>query len=769
MSLFPNHRRTEVQIGDKTMIFDTGKVAKQANGAVMVEMGETTLLCTAVSTLVNKPGAPFFPLSCDYVEKMYAAGRVPGSYFRREARQGEHEILASRIIDRPCRPLFPEGFMADTQVLAHVFSYDKINDPIVLAVNGCSAALAISDIPWAGPIAAARIGSVDGKLICNPVKAERALSQLDLFMVVGPQGIVMVEAGANFVSEATMIEALMFGQAQLMPVIAAIQQLAVDIGKPKFAFVSPQADAELVTACREVAYEATRGTLSIRDKQARYAAAGDVKKAAVAALAERFPGRDGEIKEIVSSFKDEICRKQIAVDRIRLDGRALDQVRPIEIEVGLLKRAHGSALFTRGETQGLVAVTLGTGHDAQKVETLDSRDNERKFMLHYNFPSFSTGEVKPMRGPGRREVGHGNLAQRGIAPALPSFELFPYIIRSVSEILESNGSSSMATVCGTSLALMDAGVPVQCPVAGVAMGLVKEGDAIGVLTDILGDEDHFGDMDFKVIGNRDGISALQMDIKIDGLDREVLELALSQARAGRIHILAEMDKVISRERADLSVYAPRIYTILINPERIKDLIGPGGKHIKAIQAATGVQIDIEEDGTVRVGASDSDVAERAIELIRAHTSEAEIGKDYDGEVTRVVDFGAFVKIMPGTEGLVHISELAEGHVPNVSAVCKVGDKMKVRVISIERGKVRLSHREAAGENVIKFEARAQREGGDRGPDQRSDRGDRDRGGDRGGGGGGGGRDRGPARGSEQGGRGERNDAAEDRRRDRQDR
>ena len=757
MSLFPNHRRTDIEIGGKTMTFDTGKVAKQANGAVLVTMGESTVLCTVVSTLANKPGAPFFPLSCDYVEKMYAAGRVPGSYFRREARQGEHEILASRIIDRPCRPLFPEGYMADTQVLAHVFSYDKINDPVVMAVNGCSAALAISDIPWAGPIAAARIGLVDDQLVCNPTKAERAVSQLDLFIVVSPQGIVMVEAGANFVPEATMIEALLFGEAQLKPVIAAIQQLASEIGKPKYVFTPPQADAELVAACREVAYAETEAAMAIREKQARYAAAGAAKKHAAAALAERFPNREAEIKEIVATFKDEICRKQIAFGRTRLDGRALDQVRPIEIEVSMLPRAHGSALFTRGETQGLVAVTLGTGHDAQKVENLDSRENERKFLLHYNFPSFSTGEVKPMRGPGRREVGHGNLALRGITPALPSFELFPYVIRSVSEILESNGSSSMATVCGTSLALMDAGVPVSSAVAGVAMGLVKEGDAIGVLTDILGDEDHFGDMDFKVVGNRDGISALQMDIKIDGLDRTVLESALAQARAGRLHILDEMDKVISRERPDLSPYAPRIYTILINPERIKDLIGPGGKHIKAIQAATGVQIDIEEDGTVRVGASDSEIAEKAIELIRAHTSEAEIGKDYDGEVTRVVDFGCFVRIMPGTEGLVHISELAEGHVPSVSAVCKVGDKLKVRVVSIERGKVRLSHREAAGENVIKFEARTPREGGDRG--DRSDRGgDRDYRGDRG-----------PARGSDQGGRGERSEAAEGRRRDRGDR
>ncbi|MBI5611310.1 MAG: polyribonucleotide nucleotidyltransferase, partial [Deltaproteobacteria bacterium] len=527
-------------------------------------------------------------------------------------------------------------------------------------------------------------------------------------------------------------------------------------------------DAELAAACREVAFEQLKETLSIRDKQARYAAASAVKKAAVAALSERFPGKDEAIKEIVGSFKDEICRKQIAFDRVRLDGRKLDEVRKITIETGVLKRAHGSALFTRGETQGLIAVTLGTSHDAQKYETLDARETVRNFMLHYNFPSFSTGEVKPSRGPGRREVGHGNLAMRGIQPSLPSFEKFPYILRSVSEILESNGSSSMATVCGTSLALMDAGVPVSCAVAGVAMGLVKEGDAIGILTDILGDEDHFGDMDFKVVGNSEGISALQMDIKIDGLDRAILEQALEQAKAGRLHILDKMDEVLPAERPELSPYAPRIFTILINPERIKDLIGPGGKNIKAIQAATGASIDIEEDGTVRVGALDDEIATKCIEMIRGYTSEAEVGKDYDGVVTRIADFGAFVRIMPGTEGLVHISELAHGFAPSVEAVCKLGDPLKVRVVNVDRmGKIRLSHKEAMGDAAPRFE-RKEGEGGERG-ERREPRGDREhrggdrdrdhRGGDRH-------RDRAPARGAELGGRGERNDAAEERRRDR---
>ncbi len=690
------HVVTTVQIGDKSFTLDTGKMAKFANGAVMIQMGETQVFCTAVSTLTPKPNAAFFPLSCDYFEKAYAAGRIPGSYFKREGRQAEHEVLFSRLIDRPCRPLFPEGFMAETQINAMVVSYDKVHDCAVLAVNGCSAAMAISDIPWNGPVAACRVGCVDGTLICNPTVLERAASTLDLFVVVGPKGIVMVEAGAKFVSEQLMIDALLFADEALKPVVAAISALAKEHGKTKAVFISPTTDAELAAACREIAYEDTKVAVVIKSKTERYAASSAIKKKTLAALAERFPGRDEEIKEIVANFKDEICREQIVKDRVRLDGRKLDEVRKITIETGVLPRAHGSVLFTRGETQALVAATLGTGHDDQKIETLSGTET-RKFLLHYNFPPFSTGEVKPLRGPGRREIGHGALAYRGIMPALPTFEMFPYVLRSVSEILESNGSSSMATVCGTSLALMDAGVPIACAVAGIAMGLVKEGDEYGVLSDILGDEDHFGDMDFKVVGNAEGISALQMDIKIDGMDRAILEVALSQAKAGRLHILGEMNKALARERPELSAYAPRIFTILINPEKIKDLIGPGGKNIKSIVANTGAQIDVEEDGTVRVAAIDNDVADAAIAMVRAFTSEAEVGKIYDGVVTRIAEFGAFVRIMPGTEGLVHISEMSEERINKVEDVCKLGDEMKVRVINVDRmGKVRLSHREAMG-------------------------------------------------------------------------
>ncbi len=764
------HVQKTVAIGDKTLLLDTGKMAKFANGAVMISMGGTSVLCTTVSGLTNKVGAQFFPLSCDYFEKFYAAGRIPGSYFKREARQAEHEILASRLIDRPCRPLFPEGFQADTQVTATVVSYDKDCDPVVLALNGCSAALAISDIPWAGPVAAARIGFVEGKLIANPTFAEKAASDLDLFVVCGPKGIVMVEAGAKFVSEKLMIDALFFAEDTLKPVIAGLQELAAEVGKPKYVYVAPTVNEELVAACREVAFEAMKVAVVIPAKTERYAAVSVVKKNAVKALAEKYPLEVEAIKEIVSDFKDEICRAQILGDRKRLDGRDLDQVRKITIETGVLARAHGSVLFTRGETQSLVAVTLGTGHDSQRIETLNGME-ERRFLLHYNVPPFSTGEVKPLRGPGRREIGHGALAWRGISPALPSFEMFPYILRSVSEILESNGSSSMATVCGTSLAMMDAGVPISSAVAGIAMGLVSDGDNFAVLSDILGDEDHFGDMDFKVVGSAEGISALQMDIKIDGLSRPILEAALEQAKAGRLHILGEMNKAISTWRPELSAYAPRIFTILINPERIKDLIGPGGKNIKSIVALTGAQVDVEEDGTVRVAAIDGDVADAAINMVRGFTSEAEVGKDYDGVVTRIADFGAFVRIMPGTEGLVHISELAEGRVERVEDVCKLGDALKVRVINVDRmGKIRLSRREALGLPPRPAREDGERSGGggggpggDRGPRRDGPR-DRDRGPRRDGP-----RtdaprsDRGPAQGAAEGGHGERSDAANERR------
>ncbi|MCB9739453.1 MAG: polyribonucleotide nucleotidyltransferase [Deltaproteobacteria bacterium] len=731
----------DIEIGGKTLTLETGRIAKQANGSIYATMGGSAVLATACSTNKNRPGAPFFPLSCEYQERFYAAGRIPGSYFRREGRPTEKEILTSRMIDRPARPLFPEGFMADTQVIATVMSYDQVNDSDVVAMAASFAALAISDIPWDGPVGAVRVSRNGEGFIANPTVEERAESDLDLVVAVGPKGVVMVEGEAKFVSESVLVDALLFAQQACQPIITAVRELQQELGTKKVAFVSPEPDAEIVAAAREVAFDKMAAACAIPTKLERYSAVDKVKADAVAALAERFAGREGEVKEAVSNFKSEICREQILSTGKRIDGRATDTVRPITIELGVLPRAHGSVLFTRGETQAIVAITLGTGTDDQRMEYLHGMES-RKFMLHYNFPPFSVGEVKMLRGPGRREIGHGNLARRGVEPILPSEDMFPYVLRSVSEITESNGSSSMATVCGTSLGLMDAGVPVSDAVAGIAMGLISDGKRTEVLSDILGDEDHFGDMDFKVVGSAKGVSALQMDIKIDGLDRATMEKALEQARQGRMHILEKMNAAIEKPRDDISPYAPRIFTILIDPDRIRDLIGPGGKHIKGIVAETGAQVNVNDDGRVDVAAVDAEVAQKAIDLVRAYTASAEVGKDYDGKVVRLADFGAFVQIAPGMDGLCHISELAEGRVEKVEDVVKLGDPLKVRVLAVDKqsGKIRLSHREAMG-----F---APREGG-------GDRGDR-----RGGGGRDGGRSRSPRGGDRDGrrSRGPRDDA-----------
>ena len=688
------HVVKSIEFGGTTLTLETGKIAKQANGSIFISYGDTSVLCTACSTGKAKPGAPFFPLMCDYQEKFYAAGRIPGSYFRREGRPTEKEVLTSRLIDRPARPLFPEGFMCDTQLIATTMSFDGENDGDVIAMLGAFAAVAISDIPWAGPVVSVRVGRVEGEFIANPTIAQREESELDLVVAVGPQGLVMVEGQANFVAEEVMVDALLFAEEVTKPLMALINELVAEVGQPKFAFEPPAVDQDLVAACREAAFDKMAAAATIPTKMERYAAVDAVKAEAVEALSEQYPERGGEIKSIVGGFKSEFCRDQIVSTGKRLDGRDLDEVRNITIELGLLKRAHGSALFTRGETQGVIAVTLGTGSDDQRIELLSGMTN-RRFMLHYNFPPFSVGEVKFLRSAGRREIGHGTLARRGILPSLPKDEDFPYVLRSVSEITESNGSSSMATVCGTSLAMMDAGVPVSEAVAGIAMGLIKQDGKIAVLSDILGDEDHFGDMDFKVVGSAKGISALQMDIKIDGLDRQTLVDAMNQARAGRLHILDKMNEAISAPRPDISEHAPRIFTILIDPDRIRDLIGPGGKHIRGIVSETGAQVNVEDDGTVTVAASDNAVAQKAIEMVRMYTAQPEEGQDYDGKVVRVADFGAFVQIAPGMDGLCHISELADGRIDKVDDVCKVGDTLKVRVLNVERnGKIRLSHREA---------------------------------------------------------------------------
>ena len=728
-----------IDIGGEKLTLETGRMAKQANGSIYATYGGTAVLATACSTNKNKLNAPFFPLSCDYQERFYASGRIPGSYFRREGRQSEKETLASRLIDRPARPLFPEGFQAETQIIATVVSYDRENDGDVLAMNASFAALAISNIPWAGPVAAVRVSQVEGALVANPTTAQRAIADLEIIVAVGPSGVVMVEGEAKFVAEQVVVDALLFAQEQCQPILEAMRALAAEVGNTKAVFVSPTPDAELVTAVKAAGWDKMAAASSIPTKLERYRAVDAAKAEIVAAVAEQFPGRESEIKEIAGELKSEICREQILATGKRIDGRATDTVRQITIELGVLPRAHGSVLFTRGETQSLVGITLGTGNDDQRIEHLHGMES-RRFMLHYNFPPFSVGEIKPMRGPGRREIGHGNLARRGVEPILPTQDMFPYVIRSVSEILESNGSSSMATVCGTSLGLMDAGVPVSAAVAGIAMGLITDGKRTAVLSDILGDEDHFGDMDFKVVGSAQGISSLQMDIKVDGIDRATLEKALEQARQGRLHILGEMNKAIAASRDDISVYAPRIFTILIDPDRIRDLIGPGGKHIKGIVAETGAQVDVNDDGRVNVAAVDAEVAQRAIDLVRAYTASAEVGKDYDGTVVRLADFGAFIQIAPGMDGLCHISELAEGRIEKVEDVIKLGDKIKVRVLAVDRqtGKIRLSHREAMG--FAPREGGGGGGGGDRGP----------RGGG-GGGGGGGGRSREP-RGGERDGR-----------------
>ena len=744
-----NPIRTSIEIGGKTLTLETGRMAKQANGAIFATYGGTAVLASAVSTNKNKVGSPFFPLSCDYQERFYASGRIPGSYFKREGRQSEKETLASRLIDRPARPLFPEGFMAETQVIATVVSYDRENDGDVLAMNASFAALAISDIPWAGPVAAVRVGRVDGTLVANPTNAERSGSELDIIVAVGPSGIVMVEGEAKFLAESIIVDALLFAQDQCKPLLAAIGELIAKSGKAKAAFTSPKPDAELLAAVKAAGWDKVAAAAAIPTKMERYATMDVVKAEIVATVAAQYPGRESEIKEMASELKSEICREQILATSRRIDGRKTDEVRPITIELGVLPRAHGSVLFTRGETQSLVGITLGTGKDDQQIEHLHGNES-RRFMLHYNFPPFSTGEVKPMRGPGRREIGHGNLARRGIEQIVPTKDMFPYVIRSVSEILESNGSSSMASVCGTSLGLMDAGVPVSAAVAGIAMGLISDGKRTAVLSDILGDEDHFGDMDFKVVGSAAGISALQMDIKVDGLGRATLEQALEQARQGRLHILGEMAKAIDKPRDDISPYAPRIFTILIDPDRIRDLIGPGGKHIKGIVAETGAQVDVSDDGRVDVAAIDAEVAQRAIDLVRAYTSSAEVGKDYDGKVVRLADFGAFVQIAPGMDGLCHVSELAEGRVEKVDDVVKLGDIIKVRVLAVDRqtGKIRLSHREAMG--FAPREGGGSSGGGDRGPRRDNDRGDRGPRRDGGGGGGGDGRSREPRGGDRDG-------------------
>ena len=681
----------------KPLTIETGRLAKQAHGAALVQLGDTCVLVTVVASDTLKEGQDFLPLTVEYLERTYSAGKIPGGYFKREGRPTENEILTSRLMDRPIRPLFPKTFKYETQVIALVLSADKENDPAVPAMIGASAALTFSNIPFNGPIAGIRIGRLAGQFKVNPSYGEREHGDLDLVVAAGPEGLVMVEGGARFIPEKVLVDALLFAEKAAQPVIALQRAMASRMDIKKRDVPEPPKDEALLAAVREIAWQPLCDALAIREKAARRAATEAVVASTQAALADRFPGREGEICEVITALEAERLRRLVLEEGRRIDGRGLTEIRPISCEVGLLPRTHGSALFTRGETQVMVSVTLGTSEDEQKLDLLRG-DFSRSFMLHYNFPPFSVGEIKRIAGPSRRDIGHGHLAERGVSAVLPTKEAdgFPYTIRIVSEVLESNGSSSMATVCGSSMALMDAGVPTKAHVGGIAMGLIKEGDRFAVLTDILGDEDHLGDMDFKVVGTTEGITSVQMDIKCSGLNEAILTKALEQAREARLTVISKLTEAIPAPRPNLSPYAPRIVTLKINVDRIRDLIGPGGKNIRGICSSTGAEVNVEDDGTVTVAASDQAAMERAIAMVRELTDEAEVGRTYLGQVVKVTEFGAFVKILPNVEGLVHISELSDRRVKRVEDVVQEGDEVLVKVISIDSksGKIRLSRREA---------------------------------------------------------------------------
>ena len=691
------YKKIEMEFYGRPLSIETGRWAKQASGAAVVSYGETVVLVTAVASNTPREGIDFFPLTVDYQERTYAAGKIPGGFIKREGRPSDREILTSRLTDRAIRPLFPKGFACETQIVASVLSVDRENDADTLAMIGASAALHVSDIPFRGPIAGVRIGRLKGSLVVNPLQAQFEDSDINLFVAAGRDAIIMVEGGAQIVPEEEMLEALFLAQESIAPVLDAQDELARIAGKQKRTFEAVPPDTNLINRVKELGTEKLQTALFVPAKHERGAAISGVEAEVKAALTEEYAGRERDIAHAFEELTSEMLRMAIVKDGRRVDGRGVADIRPITCEVGVLPRTHGSAVFTRGETQALVVVTLGTASDEQRIDGLISQQSKR-FMLHYNFPPFSVGEARPMRNPGRREIGHGTLAERALLAVQPPASEFPYTIRIVSEILESNGSSSMASICGGTLSLMDAGAPITAPVAGIAMGLIKEGEQIGILSDILGDEDHLGDMDFKVAGTAEGITALQMDIKISGVTREIMTQALYQARDGRLHILGEMNRALEAPRMDVADSAPRIQTMKIKPDKIRDIIGPGGKTIRSIVEETGAKIDVEDDGTVRIASPDTDSLERAIAKIEMITTDAEIGQIYNGLVKKVVDFGAFVEILPGREGLVHISQLAAGRVRQVTDVVNEGDQLLVKVLEIDRqGKIRLSHKEAAAE------------------------------------------------------------------------
>ncbi len=687
----------ETEIGGRVITMEIGKMAKQANGSVVVSSGDNKVLVTVVAEKESK-NLGFLPLTIEYQERMYAAGRIPGSYFRREiGRPSEKEVLTCRLIDRPLRPLFPAGYSSETQLIATVFSADQEFDPDVLAMNGASTALMISNIPFAGPVAAARVAYLDGQYVLNPSRSQLEQSKLSLVVAGTRNAVVMVEGRAGEMSEDVVLEAIFFAHAGVQPLIDLQLQLQKEVGKTKRQVIPPQVNEILRAKVVEVAAAGMEEVVTTADKMARSERYDLLKEEVLAQIDTEMYDEPGQVKELLSDYKKNVMRDRIVSKGIRIDGRSFEDVRPIACEVGILPRAHGSALFTRGETQALVIGTLGSERDEQHLEGLGG-DVYRRFMLHYNFPPFCVGEVQRLSGPSRRDIGHGTLARRGIEAVLPSGEVFPYTLRVVSEVLESNGSSSMATVCGASLALMDAGVPIKAPVSGVAMGLIKEGDKVVVLTDILGDEDHLGDMDFKVVGTSEGITGLLMDIKIEGVDRAVMGTALSQAKKGRLHILEKMREAISSPRAVVSEHAPKYVTLKINPDKIRDIIGPGGKIIREMTAEFDSKIDVEDDGTIKIFSSSTESANALIRRIQEITAVPEVGRIYEGEVRTIKEFGAFVQILPGTDGMVHISELANERVKKVTDVVKEGDIIKVKVVEIDnRGRIRLSRKAALAE------------------------------------------------------------------------
>lgn len=689
------------EVAGRKLIIETGKVAQQANGSVVIRYGDTVLLVTATASKEPREGVDFLPLTIDYEERLYAVGKIPGGFIKREGKPSEKAILSARVIDRPLRPLFPKDFRNDVQVVATVLSVDQDNTPDIAAINGASCALCISDIPFDGPVGAVSVGLIDGEYIINPTVAQSEKSRLHLTVAGTKEAVLMVEAGADEVTEEEMLKAILFAHEEIKKLVQFQEEIVKAVGKPKMPVPTIEIDPELERAVREYATDKILKAIRIFDKQEREALIDEINEETLGHFQEIYPEKEKEISDVLYNTLREEVRKMIIYEGIRPDGRTHDEIRPISCEVGVLPRTHGSGLFTRGQTQVLTVATLGAVGDVQILDGLDIEESKR-YMHHYNFPPYSTGETRVIRGPGRREIGHGALAERALEPMIPSEEEFPYTIRLVSEVLSSNGSSSMASVCGSTLALMDAGVPLKAPVSGVAMGLIKEDDKVTILTDIQGMEDFLGDMDFKVAGTAKGITAIQMDIKIKGIDEEILKNALQRAKEARLFILDKMLSVIPEPRKELSPYAPRIFTITVDPEKIRDIIGPGGKTINKIIAETNVKIDIEDDGKVYIAAPDEKLGKKALEMIEKLTQDVEVGRIYLGKISRTTNFGAFAEILPGKEGLIHISKLSNERVRRVEDVVKVGDEILVKVTDIDKqGRINLSHKDAIGDVNMK--------------------------------------------------------------------